>query len=139
LGRGQPTKLNDISAQRVIASVKKGLPRDTSAKLAGVAPSTLALWLKKGREGDPVYSDFSERVREAEAHGEAELVGLMRDHSRSSWQACAWLLERRRPQTWGARKYEPPAAAPSVLNATSPEERVSLLESMLAAERSATG
>lgn len=139
MGRGRPSKLDDLTAHRVIASVKKGLPRDTAAKLAGVVPSTLFLWLKKGREGDPNYSDFSDRVREAEAFGEAELVGLMRDHSKSSWQACAWLLERRRPQVWGARKYEAPVAAPSVLNATSPEERVSLLESMLAAERSATG
>lgn len=139
MGPGRPTKLDDLTAQRIVAAVKKGLPRDTAAKLAGVVPSTLFAWLKKGREGHPTYQEFADRVRAAEAFGEEELVGILRGHAASSWQACAWLLERRRPQAWGARKYEPPAQAATGVSAVSREERMSLLESMLAAEKSAAG
>ena len=91
--KGQHTKPDDLTTQRIVAAVKKGLPLDTAASLAGVSPSTLSFWLKKGDEGDPNYSDIAERVRAAEAADEAELVSLIRKHAKSSWEACAWLLE----------------------------------------------
>lgn len=108
---GAPTKLDDLRAKRIIDAVKRGLPRSTAAMLARVAPSTLFLWLAKGRAGDPEYSDFSDRVRAAEAEGEDEIVGVLRGHAANSWQACAWLLERRNPKAWALRKQETPLPA----------------------------
>ena len=103
---GRPSKLDDLTAQKVINAVAKGLPRDTAARLARVAPSTLFLWLAKGRDGDAEYSEFSDRVRAAEAEGEVEIVGMLRGHAANSWQACAWLLERRHPKAWALKKLE---------------------------------
>lgn len=136
---GQPSKLDDLTAQRIVKAVAKGLPRDTAAKLAMIAPRTLYNWLRRGRSGDPDYVQFLQRVQEAESQGEAELVADLRVHAKSSWQACAWLLERRRPKVWGQRKpNETQAAKPGEVLASS-DERMSLLESLLAAERSAAG
>lgn len=135
----RPSKLDDLTTQRIVGAVKKGLPRDTAAKLAGIVPSTLFLWLKKGREGDPEYSEFSDRVSAAEAFGEEELVAVLRGHAKNSWQACAWLLERRRPKVWGLRKGDSAdVQKPGVTPATH-EETMSLLESLMAATRSAAG
>jgi transposase len=103
---GAPSKLDDLKAKKVVDAVKRGLPRDTAARLANVAPSTLYLWLAKGRAGDEEYSEFSDRVRAAEAQGENEIVALLRGHAANSWQACAWLLERRHPKAWALRKLE---------------------------------
>jgi len=100
----RPTKLDDLVSKRIVTAIAKGLPRDTAAKLAGVAPSTLYLWLRKGAEGERPYSEFSCTLKKAEAEGEAELVAVIREAGKSSWQACAWLLERRRPQRWALRR-----------------------------------
>lgn len=102
----RPCKLDDLTAQRVVASLEKGLPRDTAARLARIAPRTLYTWLRKGRddeEGGP-YAQFLQRVKEAEAKSEEALMGIIRAHATDTWQACAWLLERRMPKKYALRK-----------------------------------
>ncbi len=113
---GRPSKLDDLTAQRIVAAVEKGLPRDTAAKLARIAPTTLYKYLRLGRAGDSEYAQFAQRVKEAEAKGEAELLGILRTHAAETWQAAAWLLERRMPKKYALRK---PAAE---VESVSPEE-----------------
>lgn len=137
---GAPSKLDDLRAKRICDAVKRGLPRDTAARLAGVTPSTLFLWLRKGRAGDADYSEFSQRVRAAEAEGEAALVAMMTDdHAPNSWQACAWLLERRHPKRWAAKKGIEAAASSSAkaIESTSREQQLAVLASLKAALESA--
>ena len=107
----RPTSLDDLTAKRVIDAVAEGLPRDTAARLARIAPSTLALWLKKGRDGLEPYSEFSDRVKDAEAQAERTLIGVIRTHAVDTWQAAAWLLERRMPKKYALRRPEPQGVA----------------------------
>jgi len=132
---GRPSKLDDLTAKRIVDAVARGLPRRTAARIAGVVPSTLALWLQKGRAGDSGYSDFSDRVAAAEARGEDELMGYMREHAKVSHAACCWLLERRNPKDYALRKPAEATAKPTGV-VTSPEEQEALLVSLLAAVRS---
>lgn len=132
----RPSKLDDLTARRIVDAVAKGLPRDTAAKLARIHPSTLFEWLARGRAGDAEYTEFADRVREAESKGEDEIVGLLRNHAKGSWQACAWLLERRNPQAWAARKVETPEAAKPAV-AADHDEALAQAESIVAALRSA--
>lgn len=132
---GRPSKLDDLTAKRIVDAIARGLPRRTAARIANVVPSTLALWLQKGRAGDPLYSDFSDRVKAAEARGEDEIVQLLRGHAKTSWQACAYLLDRRNPRDWLVKKAVDEAPKPGEM--TSPEEQEALLVSLLAATRSA--
>ena len=97
--------LDDIITKRIILAVEKGLPRRTTAKLARISPATYNKWLAAGKAGDPVYKEFYDRVSEAEARGEEELVGIIRKAAHvGTWQAAAWLLERRIPKKYGLRK-----------------------------------
>lgn len=118
---GRPSKLDDITAQRVIQAVAKGVPRDTAARLARISPTTLYKYLRLGREGDPQFAEFAYRVKEAEAKGEEELLALLRGHAVNTWQAAAWLLERRMPKKYALRKPEP------VVEEVSPEEAERLI------------
>ena len=133
---GRPSKLDDLTAKRIVDAIARGLPRRTAARIANVVPSTLALWLQKGRAGDPNYSDFSDRVKAAEARGEDEIVQLLRGHAKTSWQACAYLLDRRNPKDWVLKKAVDEAAKPGEVT-QSPAEQEALLESLLLAARSA--
>ena len=101
---GRPTKLDDLKAKRIVDAVAEGLPRDTAAKLARIAPSTLYSWLSRGEDGEAPYAELLERVKEAEAQGEQELVKRIRSASVETWQAAAWLLERRRPEAYALRR-----------------------------------
>ena len=106
-GMGRPSKLDDLTAQRIINAVRRGLPRTQAARIARINPDTLFDWLRRGRDGEEGFSEFSERVREAEAFDVEELVGYMREHAKVSYQACAWLLERRAPKQFVLKKQEP--------------------------------
>lgn len=95
-------------------------------------------WLRRGREGDAAFVDFLHRVRTAEAEAESLIVENLRSLSTTSVPACIFLLSRRNPKAWAEAKGTAEAAKPGEVVASA-EERMSLLESLMAAERSATG
>lgn len=135
---GRPLKLDEVTAQRIVAAVAKGLPRDTAAKLAAISPRTLYQWLARGRDGEEPFAQFSQRVKRAEAESEEEMVSRVREASKTTWQAAAWWLERRRPERWALRKPEAREAERAVgLESTDPREQVKFIESVLSAARSA--
>lgn len=136
---GRPAKLGDLVAQRIVNAVKSGLPRTHAARLARISPTTLYRALRLGRGGDPEYAEFAQRVAEAEAHDVEELVGFMREHAKESYQACAWLLERRHPKQFAQKKYEAPEATRPGALLTSNEDQLAQAESIVAALKSAVG
>jgi hypothetical protein len=121
----RPTKLTDERSQIIIDAVRNGVPRETAARLAGVAPSTLFLWLSKGQGSTSRYSEFLESVERAGAEAEEEALEVIRQAARGGavlgtrrytkrdgtpvveetrakpdWQAAAWYLERAHRDSW---------------------------------------
>jgi hypothetical protein len=47
--------------------------------------------------------EFSELIKKAMALGQAKLLKTIHDASDSTWQAAAWILERRNPEDFGKR------------------------------------
>lgn len=90
--------------KRVVDAIRAGASRVAAAEAANVARSTLQTWLRRGVEGDPEYTSFLAKVREAEGELEKELVGVIKGHSANTWQAAAWLLERKFQKRWAIRK-----------------------------------
>lgn len=76
------------------AAIEFGLSHNKAARYAGIAPSTLVLWM----EDDA----FSERIKAADIRGEMGLLEAIKGDK--SWQAKAWILERTRPDTYAKRK-----------------------------------
>jgi hypothetical protein len=102
---GRPTKLDDITAKRIIDAIAAGATRAAAAGAAGVHRATLQTWLAKGRDGDEEYRDFHDRTERAEAEAEVAMVGVVRAAALSgTWQAAAWWLERRRPKLYALRR-----------------------------------
>lgn len=147
---GRPTKLDDLTSEKIIDALAGGGTRRAAAAAAKVHVSTLQDWLARGRAGEVPFSDFSDRVRWAEAEAEMIMVGAIRKAALSgSWQAAAWWLERRRPERYGLRR-EPKALPPMTEEqarakyreitghewGSPPSDDVAVLESLLAAARS---
>lgn len=107
-----PKLLDELVAKRIVEAVRAGASRTAAAEAARVGRSTLFEWLRRGAAGDAPYAAFLTRVREAEGALELELVKVIIGHGATSWQSCAWMLERKFGRRWALRRPEPIAPAP---------------------------
>lgn len=91
---GRPTKLTPAVRGVILEALRDGMPRELTAHLVGVARSTLGEWLRSPRFADAVAQAEAEMVHDA-------LEAIRRAAESGTWQAAAWLLERRYPQRFG--------------------------------------
>lgn len=105
---GRKSKLTPERQQRICDALRGGNTRRVAAILGGIGASTFYDWLSwadpEHELYDPIYSDFSDAIKEAEAEAEAESVSRIRKAAFTSWQADAWYLERKNPDDWGKRE-----------------------------------
>lgn len=99
-----PKLLDELVSKRIVDAVRAGASRTAAAEAARVGRSTLHLWLQRGAAGDEPYATFTTRVREAEGELERELVEVVMSHAAKSWQAAAFLLERKWQKRWAVRR-----------------------------------
>jgi hypothetical protein len=96
---GRPTKKTEQRVEALLQSLRAGASRQRSAALAGIHRDTLNEWMRL----DPAFSDAIEK-----AEGFAEMRFLSRvataAENERSWQAAAWILERRFPNEWRKRE-----------------------------------
>jgi hypothetical protein len=101
---GRPSKLDDLKAKRIVDAIANGNTRACAAGLAGCTDRAIYGWLAKGRNGDPAYVQFFQRVKEAEAKAEETMQGCLRMAALSgapgTWKAAETWLERRRRKSW---------------------------------------
>ena len=79
--------------------------------MAGISPTTLAEWLRRGRDLDgrpstPIYISLVEDVEQAQAAAEVYALASIRKAMARDWRAAAWWLENRSPG-WRRRKERP--------------------------------
>ena len=92
------TTQNRYTADRVdrlLASLRLGATHRIAAQCAGIGVTTMRDWLRD----KPM---FAEAVREAEAYGAVLMLERITAAAKEgTWQAAAWLLERRYPDMYG--------------------------------------
>jgi hypothetical protein len=94
--RGRRTKLTAERRKALCDGIKLGLTYKLAAQYAGIAEQTFYNWMKRGRTGDgATFVSFFREVKAAEAKHAALAMSNIVKASRDSWQAGAWLLERR--------------------------------------------
>lgn len=87
-------KYNKRTVSTICNLLKAGNTRRTSAIAGGISEETFYVWMKSKPE-------FSESVKKAEAEAEARNVAIINQAGKTSWQASAWWLERRRKEDFG--------------------------------------
>jgi hypothetical protein len=120
-------------AEKIVTAIRAGAYAEIAATYAGVSRSTYFLWMAKGRKdaedreagdyptideshshewteeggrcwcGHTRYSDFLDRIKEAEASAEIHAVGKVRSAFDTDWKAAMTYLERRYPSRWRRR------------------------------------
>lgn len=114
----RPSLLTPERSQRIAELVSAGNNVDTAAAAAGISEATFYDWMARGRAererlaagkrskpkaSEEIYLQFLEAIEKARAEAEARLVLLIHKAAQEprTWQAAAWLLERRTPEKWG--------------------------------------
>lgn len=82
------TKATPKTIKIILDAISQGLTQRDASVLAGISEDTLSLWKKKD-------SDFSEQMRQKEIEYKLSLVQSIKEAGKKSWQANAWLLERK--------------------------------------------
>ncbi|RME07092.1 MAG: hypothetical protein D6803_04830 [Anaerolineae bacterium] len=94
------TKLTPERTKRICDQVRKGVPYETAARLAGIDPSTFYRWKARGeRAKRGLYREFWEALQQADAEAEAALI----EETKKERGGPRWILERRWPERWGQK------------------------------------
>lgn len=96
---GRPPCYTAAKAARIVKAIRRGLPYKLAAAAGGVSYGTFVRWRNEGVKSDaaPHFRKFLNQVREAEGEAAERLVGLIEARAKDTWQAAAWILERRHP------------------------------------------
>jgi transposase-like protein len=98
--RGRPTKYTPETVKRIIEAIKLGVAYVDAANYAGVGLATFNEWRDR-------YPEFAEAVESASGQAvTACMAKIQKAATEGSWQASAWILERRHPDRYGRTRVE---------------------------------
>src|SRR5262245_10586961 len=92
-GRGRPTKRTPQLEKALLAAIRTGAPYRIACMACGISEDVFANW----RRADSVFAQQVERVSGQSA---LRLLKKIETQGKENFSACAWLLERRFPETF---------------------------------------
>ena len=99
---GRPCKLTPEVAKAICDALRAGATQRMAADFAGVGERTMHAWLASKA---PAFQQFQQDVKGATAKGDVGALAIIQQAAKSgTWQAAAWLLERRHPSEYGRRQ-----------------------------------
>lgn len=96
-GRGKE-KLTKDGIRTALKLCRAGLPDCQIAAALGVRAETFSIWRNHPKTEN--QTQLSKAMKKADAEREAALVTRIMRASDNTWQAAAWLLERRYPDRY---------------------------------------
>ena len=109
----RPTRLTKLLIEQLATYIENGNFAQDACKLADVSEAGYYKWLATGRailEGEiektranALTVELVEAIKNADAKFKAYHLSNINRASRTTWQASAWMLERRFPEEYGRR------------------------------------
>ena len=102
---GRPSKLTEELQAEICKYIEQGNTYDRACRLTGISDSIFYLWKAEGEKSESgKYFEFLEAVKKAADLFKAWNIGvIMKAAQENTWQAAAWLLERKYPEEFGRR------------------------------------
>lgn len=112
---GRPTLLDEDRLERISNALRDGASIEHASRAAGIHRATYHNWVERGRnerdrrgaglpadENETPFLDFLDTIEKAQAEAAVNFIGEIASHARNgTWQAAAWILERKYPREWG--------------------------------------
>lgn len=91
--------------EKFLIALRAGLFRGAAARLAGLSPTTVEEWIKRGRgqrprPATPPYVEFARAVQLAEAQAYAQVSAHLFERTRYDTHAALTWLRTRHPHEW---------------------------------------
>lgn len=91
--------ITDAKIRAICRSISMGASLTTAASVAGIDPRTLYSWRKLGKKAKSgQYFELVQKLIAAENQFIQNNLENLAKHASQTWQASAWLLERRHPE-----------------------------------------
>ena len=99
------TKLNPTIKKQIGDNITLGMPLKFAAEAAGISEVTFYNWMNRGEsESKGQFYEFAEHVKACKAKAvQLHLKLITKAATDGSWQASAWILERRYPEEFGRK------------------------------------
>lgn len=96
---GRKSKKTPERVERLLDNLRQGMSQASAITQAGIAKTTFYKWLKEDEQ-------FKTEVETAEDFAEAVQIAQIKalGEAKMDWRAYAWLLERRFPERWSAKR-----------------------------------
>lgn len=137
--RNHHTLFKPEVADRLISMLRAGSYVQVACAAAGVSRQAYAVWMQRGNPENPranaSFRAFRERVELALAEAETVNVARVAAATRESWQAAAWLLERRHPERWARPSQREKEESPAPLAADHPADPFAEVDELAARRR----
>ena len=91
---GRRSKVTEGRIEALVIALGTGCTREAAARHAGIDRTTLYRWVERDQA-------IRARVEKAEADVEVRLAAEIVQAAPDDWRAAAWMLERRRPTSYG--------------------------------------
>jgi len=96
--RGRRSKYTPERVEIILGALRLGMGRMDACRYAGITFETFSQWCKR-------HPEFAEAVEKAEAALIARCLSRIEEAAQGgTWQAAAWLLERKHPGQFGMRQ-----------------------------------
>jgi len=94
-----PYKLDKELQKKIAFFVQNGASIEDACLNCGIHKTSYYKWIKKGKkDSEGVYHDFMQHMEKAQAKNKMFHINNINKHAEKSWQASAWMLERRYPE-----------------------------------------
>jgi hypothetical protein len=109
----RPTKFTPEIGEAILRHLAEGRSRRETVEALGIGRRTLQDWLRRGREGEPVFAEWAEEIERvvelARRRRSEESWERTEAESKRSWQRFKaarerWWLERLGPRAFWARR-----------------------------------
>ena len=99
------TKLTPQLQEQIGNNITLGMPLKFAAEAVGITEVTFYNWIKRGEnESKGRFFEFAEHVKACKAKAvQLHLKLITKAATDGSWQASAWILERRHPEEFGRK------------------------------------
>lgn len=103
--------LKDPERSAILESIRLGASHEHAARAVGIAKRTLQKWMALGRKDiksgkASIFSQFVKDVDQSRSQFITDTVAIIAEHGKKTWQARAWLGERRQPEEFGDHRNE---------------------------------
>tara|TARA_R110000823_G_scaffold83274_4_gene187994 strand:+ start:1208 stop:1651 length:444 start_codon:yes stop_codon:yes gene_type:complete len=125
------TKLTDETQAKFSEGIRLGMTYKLAAAYCGISEAVVYKWKREAEAGHERQMEFVKAIKGAEGVNAAKaLACIERAAQDGSWQAAAWILERRHEYRRESVIIEPQVDLEEVVDPTTKEGREAILEEL---------